>query len=164
MSTVLQLIFITPNTVDGVVKRKLTFAPKGVSKDDPSYFRASLLAGPWGKKTRLNKGTLDGIAIESDAPYVLPLRLTKTKVRGTDMMVLDGAAVSVVDPTILPATNAETGEQLIGKDGKPIFDLVGGRYEVTTYTLSSSDEDEPALAKASKAPAVSAQDVDEAFL
>ena len=158
MST-FELAFIVPITVDGQQVRKLVFAPKGVQKDDPAYFRASLLAGPWRKQTRICKGTVDGVAITS--PVTLPLRLTQSKDRGTDMLVLSGVSITVTDPTIEPVVDA-AGKPVIGKDEKPIFNIRGGAIAISTYTFASGDDD-TAFAGSSKAPAAS-ESVDEAFL
>ena len=160
MST-FELIFIVPNTVDNKLVRKLVFAPKGVPKDDPAYFRASLLAGPWKKETRLCKGTLDGAPIVAHAPFILPLRLTQSKDRGEDMLVLSGVSVTVTDPTIEPVVD-ESGTPTLGKNGRPLFDLKGGKTEVVTHTFASGNDD-AAFATAPKAPAAS-ESVDEAFL
>ena len=159
MST-FELAFIVPITVDGQQVRKLVFAPKGVQKDDPSYFRASLLAGPWRKQTRICKGTVDGVAITS--PVTLPLRLTQSKDRGTDMLVPIGSSMTVTDPTIEPVVDA-AGKPVIGKDEKPIFNIRGGAIAITTYVLSSGDDD-AAFATAPKAPAAPTANDDEAFV
>jgi len=159
MST-FELAFIVPITVEGNLVRKLVFAPKGVSKDDPSYFRASLLAGPWRKQTRICKGTVDGVAIT--APVTLPLRLTQSKDRGTDMLVPSGVSLTVTDPTIEPVID-EAGKPVIGKDEKPIFNLKGGAIAISTYTFASGDDD-AAFAGASKTPTAPAANNDEAFL
>ena len=159
MST-FELAFIVPITVDGASVRKLVFAPKGVPKDDPSYFRASLLAGPWKKQTRICKGTVDGVAIT--VPFTLPLRLTRSKDRGTDMLVSSGVSVTVTDPTIEQVVDAN-GKPVIGKDEKPIFNLKGGAIAISTYTFTAGDDD-AAFAGSSKAPTAPAATDDEAFV
>lgn len=156
MSTKFDLIYIVPVTVEGALVRKLIFAPQGVSKDDPAYFHASTLAGPWRKQTRVCKGTIDGAAITT--PFVLPLRL-KNGTNG-ESLSLNGVRLQVVDPTIEAATD-KAGKALIGKDEKPIFNLRGGAIEITTYTFAAGDDD--AAFGAASAPTVPVQTDDEAF-
>ena len=155
MSTMFDLIYIVPVAVDGASVRKLVFAPQGVAKDDPAYFHASTLAGPWRKQTKVCKGSLDGSPIA--VPFVLPLRL-KSGVNG-DSLSLNGVRLQVVDPTVSPATDKD-GKPMIGKDGKPVFNLKGGTIEIVTYTYAAGDDD--AAFGAPVAPA--ATDNDEAFL
>ena len=153
------MIYITPVTVDGASVRKLTFAPQGVDKTDPAYFHASLLAGPWKKQTRICKGTLDGVVIAT--PFVIPLRLRAGE--NGEFLVLNGVKMAIDEPVVTPVMDGETKTQRLGADKRPMFNLRGGAFEVTTYVLASGDDD-AAFAGSSKAPTAPAATDDEALL
>lgn len=126
-----ELMFITLVTTKSGETRKLHF-------EGPSGERASLLAGPWSKQTKICKGLIDGAPIT--APIPLPVTLKGTEhgpvLRPNGVRLFaEGELVGVVD--------AE-GKAVLGAGGKPLVNLKATSFEVVTYSLASGD-DEPAL-------------------
>jgi hypothetical protein len=140
MSTTWNLAFITPITTPSGVSRKLVF-------ENEAGERANLLAGLWSKTTVLNKGTLDGVALT--APTALTVALRNTE-HGT-VLVTQGMRLSLIDPVVTVVSGK------LGADGKPLRNLSGGAFALTTYALSSGGDD-PALAGGSIALAPDASD------
>ncbi len=141
------LRYIVPNETSNGLTRKLIFAPKGIEEGAPEYHHASQLAGPWGKTTQINRGTLDGAELTTS--YELPVVYGVSK--HGPRFALSGAKLELVDPvvTLVPGR--------LGGDGKPLRNLTAGTYVITTFALSAG-RDEPALAAAKTTPSITEGD------
>jgi hypothetical protein len=121
------LAFIVPTSTPSGVTRKLVF-------ENEQGDRATMLAGPWAKRTKVCKGTIDGAAINSPVPLTVSLRNTEHG----QVLIPQGLRLSVIDPVVT------TVEGKKGADGKVLRNLAGGVIALSTFALVSED-DEPAL-------------------
>ncbi len=121
------LAFITPVNTPSGITRKLIL-------EDEDGNRATMLAGAWAKMTKICKGFADG------APITAPIPLTVSK-RDTEhgpVLVPAGVRLVITDPVIT------TVKDKLGADGKPLVNISGGVIHLSTFAISSGD-DEPAL-------------------
>jgi len=122
------LAFITPvNTPTGITRKLIL--------EDENGERATLLAGPWGKMTKICKGFID-----DGAPITAPIPLTvsKKETEHGPVLVPAGIRLVIVDPTVT------TVKDKTGADGKVLRNISGGIIHLSTFALSAGD-DEPAL-------------------